>query len=768
MLDPTRFWMYGGNSDDVDWRNEVPCEEIIGPRYPTPYELETRIARVPGSLDPRPSFMDEYVATTGNGAGGLDEFWNLIYKYPRLSGGAIWDWMSPGITEKIRLLRDESPIGNNVSIKGRAVLSEGKFGKAIELNGHDQWVECYQDPLLDVTGGKLTLSFWVYPNRWNGNGTFLVKGDYQFGIMQKDEKTIQFYVTDREKSILEGALPADWEKKWHHIAGICDGEEMTLYINGLKVAHQPFAGKVKNKPVPVSIGYSTEKDGSEYSQHMSNARFDRVSVFDQAIPIDRLLSDDSPSLKNFSRLWLDFESEEVKGEFYSLGIGGRSYGMVWPDRTPQPELWQVKKSAQPVYTELTDVTKGIVEVTNRFAFTNLSGINCRWMLKADNTILEQGILDLAIKAGEKLKVLVPFRKPEIKPGIAYRLILSYETKEDKTWAKSGHELAWEQFDLPWFKSDSIKIKGVPLPLNIVENNEMLTVTGSGFSYIFDKTTGNLSTMKYHGVDLIQKGPVLSVWRAPLVNETDGWATIGSQLKDRQPGMGNGPVNNWYSLGLNNLFFSLELFEWSQNSNGEAIIRVNNHAEGLTYRTAFSNSFTYKICSDGEIEITHTVTPHGVMPAWLPKIGLKWMLNQSFENVKWNGRGPFENYPDRKSGAKQGIYQSRVHQFCEPYLKPQDYGCRSDIKWVTLENGDGVGLTFSGDKLFNFSAQSYDTDHLSRAQYPYQLKPDDAINFNFDYATSGVGCTAISVLNEYRVLPNVYSFVSRIKPHQLQE
>jgi beta-galactosidase len=254
-----------------------------------------------------------------------------------------------------------------------------------------------------------------------------------------------------------------------------------------------------------------------------------------------------------------------------------------------------------------------------------------------------------------------------------------------------------------------------------------------------------------------------VWRAPLVNETDSWANGGSQLKDRQPGMGNGPVNNWFSLGLNQLVFVLDQMRWYKNADGEVLISVNNHALGTHYSTAFSNAFSYKISTNGEMEIVHKVTPHGVMPAWLPKVGLKWTLNKSLENVKWSGRGPFENYPDRKTGAKTGIYECKAVDFYEPYLKPQDYGCRTDNKWVTFENKEGVGLTISGSQLFNFSVQTYDTENLTRAQYPYQLKPSDVINFNFDYATSGVGCTAISVLNEYRVLPGVYSFVSKVKP-----
>ncbi len=765
-LDPTRFWMYGGNTDDVAWKNEVPCEEIIGPRYPTPFELETRIAQVSEHQDPRPSFMDEYVAATGNGAGGLDEFWNLIYKYPRLTGGAIWDWISPGINEKVRLVKDESPYQINTSIKGRAVFAEGKFGKAIELNGHDQWIETYQDPALDITGNMLTLSFWVYPNQWNGNGTFLVKGDYQFGIIQKDEKTLAFYVTDLKKNTLEAALPDSWTGQWHHIAGICNGREMSLYVDGKRLANHPFTGKITNKPFPLSLGYSTESDGSEYSQNMSNARFDRVAIFDQAISVDRLLTDDSPLLKNSSRLWLDFESETFKGEYFSMGIGGRTYGMVWPDRTPQPELWQVKKSAQPVHAEWVNAAIGIVKITNRMAFTNLSELNCSWELEADNSVLQQGKLNVPLAGSETTEITVPYQKPELTPGVAYRLKLSFRTKGDKFWAKSGFEMAWEQLDLPWFQPEVINHNPDGSVLNIAENSDSLIISGSGFSYAFGKVTGNLTSMIYRGCNLIQNGPELSVWRAPLVNETDGWANGGAQLKDKQPGMGNGPVNNWFSLGLNQLHFKMDQMQWSKNEDGEVIICVNNHAAGTTYNTAFSNSFIYRISPDGGMEINHTVTPHGIMPAWLPKVGLKWRLNHTLENVKWNGRGPYENYPDRKSGAKQGIFECNVKDFAEPYLKPQDYGCRTDNRWVKFENREGAGVIFSGNQQFNFSAQIYDTDLLTRAQYPYQLKPSDAITFNFDYATSGVGCTAISVLNEYRVLPSVYTFISKVKPYKL--
>jgi len=100
---------------------------------------------------------------------------------------------------------------------------------------------------------------------------------------------------------------------------------------------------------------------------------------------------------------------------------------------------------------------------------------------------------------------------------------------------------------------------------------------------------------------------------------------------------------------------------------------------------------------------------------------------------------------------------------EPYLKPQDYGLRTDNKWVRMTDDSGFGLEFRGDKLFNFSAQPYSTENLTKALYTYQLHPFDGITFNFDYATSGVGCTALSVFTAYQVMPQPYHFKISIRP-----
>jgi beta-galactosidase len=152
-----------------------------------------------------------------------------------------------------------------------------------------------------------------------------------------------------------------------------------------------------------------------------------------------------------------------------------------------------------------------------------------------------------------------------------------------------------------------------------------------------------------------------------------------------------------------------------------------------------------------------------MPSWLPGIGTEWILDKSLSNVEWYGRGPQENYPDRKSGYRIDEWKSTVKDMYEPYLIPQDYGLRCDNRWVRLTDVTGTGIEFRSEKYFNFSAHPFTQDNLTKALYTYQLYPYDGITFNFDYLTSGVGCTARSVFPQYQVMPQRVEFRYVVKP-----
>ena len=152
-----------------------------------------------------------------------------------------------------------------------------------------------------------------------------------------------------------------------------------------------------------------------------------------------------------------------------------------------------------------------------------------------------------------------------------------------------------------------------------------------------------------------------------------------------------------------------------------------------------------------------------MPLWFPRIGISMVLDKNLNQVEWYGRGPQENYPDRKTGYRTGIYNSSVKEMYEPYLIPQDHGLRTDNRWVRMTDPQGNGLQFSANEWFNFNAYPYSTDNLTKAVYTYQLQEQDGITFNLDYATSGVGCTARGIFEAYRALPQMYERVITIKP-----
>ena len=753
--DKTRYWMYGGNAFSHK------CEEIIGPRYPQIYNLIANVLLVPDSIDPRPSFLDEYLAVTGNGGGGLDEYWDAFYSHSRSMGGAIWDFVSTGLKEKIKSLKDESENNVQVNVMGRAKLVPGYNGKGIDLNGHDQWVEVYRDKALEIDGKNLTLSLMVFPRSLSSSaGTLITKGNYQFGIHQIRKDSLEFYLTTKQRFKVQIALPQNWEYNWHHVVARYDGTRIILSIDNIESNPVKVSGMILNTPFPVNIGRNAEIHGQETDVYICDAIIDQVGIFTEIVS-DDLLKNPTPDLKKQASLWLDFEEIASKGEFFSYGIGARTYGAIWPDRRPQPEMWQIKKSGQPVSVKLVSADKGEVEIINRYLFTNLNELQGEWILEGDGEIVDHGSLALNIEPQKKTIITMPFKKPVISEGVEYRLLVSFRLKEKTQWADKGFEIAWDQFDLPWFIPRKKVVPTESSP-SVQDDKIQVVVSGMAFKYIFNKTKGELTSISINGKELVKRGARLNVWRAPLANELDEWS-FGYTNSKEEIGYGRVAATGWYSEGLDKLQTINETFNVSKSEDNKVIVEIKNLMMLGTKRGAFMNHYVFSIDSNGEMTIDHSVVPDGEMPSWLPRIGTDWILNASLDNVQWYGRGPQENYPDRKTGYKTGVYKSTVKDMYEPYLIPQDYGLRTDNRWVRMTDKDGTGLEFSGDKLFNFSAQPYSTENLTKALYTYQLHPFDGITFNFDYATSGVGCTALSVFTSYRVRPERYNFRTTVKP-----
>ena len=756
--DSTRFWMYGGNAFSHR------CEEIIGPRYPQLRDLISNVYNVPASEDPRPSFLDEYLAVTGNGGGALDDYWDLFYRYPRSMGGAIWDFVSTGITERARFLKDNSGNDIQVNVMGRATLVPGRDGKGIDLNGHDQWVEVYRDDTLEIEGDRLTLTLWIFPRELNRpDGTLITKGNWQFGIHQVKGDSLEFYITTRARQTVRMALPENWLNNWHHVTASYDGSSIFLTIDGNESIHRYVTGKIRNTPFPVNIGRNAETHGQETYVYICDAIIDQVGIFSKSIS-SSLLSNPTEGIKKQARLWLDFEEETPGDEYFSYGIGARTYGSIWPDRRPQPEMWQIKKSGQPVRIELVPGREGMVSVTNRYLFTNLDELDARWSLQADGETVQEGRMDISLDPGKTGNFRVPFSRPESLDGKEYFLTVSFHQKNASQWAGAGFETAWEQMKLPCEAAQ----KAVPqsekqAPPEVHQEGSKLIISGKGFIYRFDMNDGQLESFQTGGREIVRKGPVLNVWRAPLANETDQWTFWSSNIKHRTDGYGRTAATEWYSAGIDRLQRMKTDFAWERLGDTCIIVKTGDIHNTGNGRGSFITRSQYLIDGKGILKYTNTVIPNGQMPSWLPRAGQQWILDTSLFNVEWYGRGPQENYPDRKSGYRIGRYRSTVKEMYEPYLIPQDYGLRTDTRMVRLTASDGTGIEITGNGLFNFSAHPFSADNLTKALYTYQLHPFDGITFNLDYATSGVGCTAAGVFPEYQVMPVRFDFGITMRP-----
>ena len=774
-LDPTRYWMYGGNAP------KHYAEDIVGPRYPSPlsHELEYGLDR----RDKRPSFMDEYVSVAGNGGGAFDDYWREIDSYPSDLGGAIWDFVSPGLKETVRLLEDKSPNSVMTAIMGRAKLVKGPTGLAIDLNKMDQWVQVYRDDCLEIDGEALTLTLDVLPRAFSSDGGyFLTKGDNQFGIRQLGGDALEFYLDNGTRQSLKVALPSVWEGRWHNLTGVYDGQSMRLFVDGELCGSLETSGPVRNLPLSVCVGRDEERHGQDTDECICDAVIDNVGVFASAVlPSDGFKPEEAA-------LWLDFEGEKEGAEYFSYGIGARTYGAIWPDRVPQPEMYQMKKSAQPLKFRLLDPETGLLEVRNRNAFTDASQYRTVWTLTADGDVVSSGDIDLSVAPLETAYVRIPYSKPSVVPGKEYRVTVSSVLRKDEIWAGAGHEVAWEQFDLDQWNTPAPQSPRASDKAVLAEVDGTYQISGPGFRYSFDRSSGALVSIESDGNQLLASPLLVNLWRSPVANELDGWASWsvnGEPYADKYSGYGTAGTDRmsarqFYQAGFNDplrvpvevnarevegsVYVDVRELILLGVSSSRRASNVKEYLEDRSY-SAFENISTYRIDGDGLITLHQVLNPQGDMPFWLPRIGLSLELAGAYDNVKWYGRGPQASYPDRRTGYRIGEYGSTVGDMYEPYLLPEDYGLRMDCRWVEFRSDAGAGLKVTMSEPFSFNAYPFTTDNLTKSVYQYQLVKSGNVTVNLNYADSGVGDTSIGILRAYRAPVTRYErtvYISLVK------
>ncbi|MDZ7339041.1 MAG: DUF4981 domain-containing protein [candidate division KSB1 bacterium] len=426
-------------------------------------------------------------------------------------------------------------------------------------------------------------------------------------------------------------------------------------------------------------------------------------------------------------------------------------GLVLPDRRITPKLWEVKKVYQNIAVEAVDLARGSIRVRNKFFFTDLAEFQPSWELCEDGTVIQQGVLDpIPLPPGQATEVRIPLKKPRLHPGAEYHLRVAFRLRSATPWADQGHEVAWEQFPMPWRVPPAPVVrlaeKGT---LRVEDDGDLVLVEGRDFAVSFSRATGTMQSLRYGNREILATaevpGPILNAYRAPTDND-----------KYLRP--------LWQQAGLDRLQAAVKDFQVKQAAPAEVRVQVQLLHTGVEGK-GFVNTVTYEVLGNGWIDVHNTVDPVGELPI-LPRLGVQMLLGAAYERLQWFGRGPHENYPDRKTSADVGRYRSTVSEQYEPYVRPQEMGNREEVRWLALTDTTGAGLLVVAAEPLAVSALHFTAHDLDQAAHIHDLRPRAEVVLCLDYKQCGLGNASCGpgVLEQYALRPAPAVFRFALRPY----
>ncbi|MGD8867305.1 MAG: glycoside hydrolase family 2 TIM barrel-domain containing protein [Gemmatimonadales bacterium] len=431
-------------------------------------------------------------------------------------------------------------------------------------------------------------------------------------------------------------------------------------------------------------------------------------------------------------------------------------GVVQPDRRPNPSLYEVKKVYQYIDVVPVDLETGRIAVHNRYDFRDLEGLTLDWTIVEDGIPWQSGVLtDLGIPAGASRELLIPFETIDVTPGAEYYLNLSFRTDEATDLVPEGHEVAFEQFRLPIDATAAEKsIASLPA-LNVQEDDTSVTVSGVDFTLRLDKRDGVINSLAYRGTELILSGPRPNFWRAPTDNDFGG----GWQKR----------LSVWREAGERRTIRNLSVIQDAPQQ-----VRIRTRARLEAGRASYSTLYT--VLGNGLVIIDNHFVPGDEGLPRMPRFGMQMTIPRRFSNLRWYGRGPHESYWDRKAGAPVGLYDASVAAQFHPYVRPQETGNKTDVRWMALSDSAGTGLLVIGMPLLSVSALHFTLDDLDPGERKAQrhagdLVERDLVNLNIDYKQMGVGginSWGPTALPRYSLYYDEYAYSFTLRPFSAQD
>ena len=502
----------------------------------------------------------------------------------------------------------------------------------------------------------------------------------------------------------------------------------------------------KDQPKPFYI--------SEYAHIMNNGMGNLADYWDAIETSDNIFGGSIWE-------WSDQGLEKTAGDGRKLIAYGGDFGdfpndgqfivkgVVYANRDPKPDFWEVKKVYQDIAVAADDAKDGgigAIEIFNKHFFKDLSGYDLAWELTGDGTVIGSGKLPApAVAPRAKLKANLPLPAFTAKPGVDYRLRVGFRTTTDTIMGPAGYEIAAEQLAVKNPAGDAKPaLAAAGDKPRVSDNGDLTTVSGKNFRAVFDKKTGELAALEYAGKPVFKpgKGPALNGFRAPVNN--DRWA-----------------MSNWFGLGLRHLQAKAAAFTVEETAgntvriaaisdcSGAKAERVSDYASNkpkifATGEALPSDAPVFRVVSawtvypDGSVAFQSAISATG-RDIPLAKIGFTMELPAAYSTAEYYGRGPEENYPDRKTGSFLGLYSRAVKDFFEPYAKPQDMANREDVSWVALRDASGSGVLFAGLGKMSATVLLYTADELAAAAHPTDLPANPGrTRLDLDAAVLGLG------------------------------
>jgi beta-galactosidase len=416
-------------------------------------------------------------------------------------------------------------------------------------------------------------------------------------------------------------------------------------------------------------------------------------------------------------------------------------GLVFPDRRIQPAFWEVKRVYQYVEFELVDARAGIVRVQNDYDFTDLSDFELHWEITADGRTVQNGrVSDLAVDAESEGLLKLQYNTSTLRGGPEHHLNLRLISRAARGLLPAGHNYAEAQFSLPGLMG-SYPLAAQSQALTVADEADRIDVRAGVVTASISKQTGLLSSLTFMGRELLLAPLAPNLWRAPTDND------FGNYMPDW--------ASVWEQASRNRSLLALELIESGSDrivADARYGLDDDNGTEVARWRTR------YTFHGDGSIDIQNEFERDEKLPV-VPRIGMNIELLRELDNVEWFGRGPFENYSDRKLAAMVGRYFNTVGEHYVPYMRPQENGYKTDVRWLSLTNGDDAGLLVVAHDLIGFSVHhnrmsdfippvkiaitSEDgpeaRENTERVNvHVSDVVPRDIVSLNIDYGQMGVG------------------------------